>query len=62
MLFTHLEDIGVDGMLVAPGFGYEAVGEKLFLERRDIEKKFARGLRDEQEASLLLNPHVPALS
>ena len=44
MLFTHLEEIGVDGLLVAPGFGYEAVGEKLFLERRDIEKKFERGL------------------
>ncbi len=41
MLFTHLEEIGVDGLLVAPGFGYEAVGEKLFLERREIEKKFA---------------------
>ena len=40
MLFTHLEEIGVDGLLVAPGFGYEAVGEKLFLERRDIERKF----------------------
>ena len=40
MLFSKLEEFGVDGVLVAPGFGYEAVGEKLFLERRDIEKKF----------------------
>ena len=40
MLFSRLQDLGVDGLLVAPGFGYEAVGEKLFLERRDIEKKF----------------------
>ncbi len=40
MLFSHLTDLGVDGILVAPGFGYEAVGEKLFLERREIEKKF----------------------
>ncbi|MDD2271546.1 MAG: adenosyl-hopene transferase HpnH [Desulfuromonadaceae bacterium] len=40
MLFRRLEEIGVDGVLVAPGFGYEAVGEKLFLARRDIEKKF----------------------
>ncbi|HEY6838876.1 MAG TPA: adenosyl-hopene transferase HpnH, partial [Geobacteraceae bacterium] len=40
MLFSKLTDLGVDGILVAPGFGYEAVGEKLFLERRDIEKKF----------------------
>jgi hopanoid biosynthesis associated radical SAM protein HpnH len=40
MLFSRLEEIGVDGILVAPGFGYEAVGEKLFLERREIECKF----------------------
>jgi hopanoid biosynthesis associated radical SAM protein HpnH len=40
MLFSLLKDLGVDGILVAPGFGYEAVGEKLFLERRDIERKF----------------------
>ncbi len=42
MLFSQLQDIGVDGLLTAPGFGYEAVGEKLFLERRDIEKKFEK--------------------
>jgi hopanoid biosynthesis associated radical SAM protein HpnH len=40
MLFALLRDIGVDGVLVAPGFGYEAVGEKLFLERREIQRKF----------------------
>jgi len=40
MLFSRLQDLGVDGLLVAPGFGYEAVGEKLFLERKDIEQKF----------------------
>ncbi len=40
MLFSQLEEIGVDGILVAPGFGYEAVGEKLFMERQEIEKKF----------------------
>jgi hopanoid biosynthesis associated radical SAM protein HpnH len=39
-LFCSLRNIGVDGFLVAPGFGYEAVGEKLFLERREIERKF----------------------
>jgi hopanoid biosynthesis associated radical SAM protein HpnH len=39
-LFTYLSGLGVDGFLVAPGFGYEAVGEKLFLERREIERKF----------------------
>jgi hopanoid biosynthesis associated radical SAM protein HpnH len=40
MLFSLLTELGVDGILVAPGFGYEAVGEKLFLERREIERKF----------------------
>ncbi len=39
-LFTYLRSLGVDGFLVAPGFGYEAVGEKLFLERKEIERKF----------------------
>ena len=39
-LFSLLTKMKVDGILVAPGFGYEAVGEKLFLERREIEKKF----------------------
>jgi hopanoid biosynthesis associated radical SAM protein HpnH len=40
MLFSLLTEIGVDGILVAPGFDYEAVGEDLFLVRREIEKKF----------------------
>ena len=40
MLFVMLEEAGVDGLLVAPGFDYEAVGEKLFLARREIENKF----------------------
>lgn len=41
-LFRELRGIGVDGFLVAPGFGYEAVGEKLFLERKEIEEKFRK--------------------
>ncbi|MEI6213266.1 MAG: adenosyl-hopene transferase HpnH [Desulfuromonadales bacterium] len=41
MLFSTLTEMGVDGLLAAPGFSYEDVGEKLFLERREIEKKFA---------------------
>ena len=40
MLFSKLTDMGVDGILVAPGFDYEAVGQDLFLQRREIEKKF----------------------
>jgi hopanoid biosynthesis associated radical SAM protein HpnH len=40
MLFAKLTEMGVDGLLVAPGFDYEAVGEELFLARREIEQKF----------------------
>jgi hopanoid biosynthesis associated radical SAM protein HpnH len=40
MLFSKLTEIGVDGLLVAPGFEYEAVGEEIFLVRKEIEKKF----------------------
>jgi hopanoid biosynthesis associated radical SAM protein HpnH len=40
MLFSLLTDLGVDGILVAPGFDYQAVGEQLFLARREIEAKF----------------------
>lgn len=41
ILFSQLEDLGVDGLLVAPGFSYEAVEEDtLFLQRLEIEKKF----------------------
>jgi hopanoid biosynthesis associated radical SAM protein HpnH len=40
MLFSKLTELGVDGLLVAPGFDYEAVGEEIFLVRKDIEKKF----------------------
>jgi hopanoid biosynthesis associated radical SAM protein HpnH len=41
MLFAQLTEMGNDGILVAPGFDYEAVGEDLFLQRKEIEKKFA---------------------
>jgi hopanoid biosynthesis associated radical SAM protein HpnH len=40
MLFSLLTERGVDGLLVAPGFSYEAIGEQLFLERKEIEDKF----------------------
>jgi len=40
MLFVKLTEMGVDGLLVAPGFDYEAVGEEMFLARLEIERKF----------------------
>ena len=42
MLFSFLTELGVDGLLAAPGFDYEDVGEDLFLQRREIEKNFAQ--------------------
>lgn len=40
MLFTSLTEIGVDGLMVSPGFDYEAVGKEIFLARQEIQRKF----------------------
>jgi hopanoid biosynthesis associated radical SAM protein HpnH len=40
MLFAKLTEMGVDGLLVAPGFDYEAAGKEMFLARLEIERKF----------------------
>ena len=40
-LFGHLTGIGVDGFLISPGYGYDAVADKgMFLTRADIRAKF----------------------
>jgi hopanoid biosynthesis associated radical SAM protein HpnH len=39
------EEIGVDGMLLSPGYQYERVKRDIFLTRDDIETKFAEVLR-----------------
>jgi hopanoid biosynthesis associated radical SAM protein HpnH len=44
-LFEQLTAAGVDGILVAPGFGYEDVTGEIFLTRREIMEKFLR-IRD----------------
>jgi hopanoid biosynthesis associated radical SAM protein HpnH len=47
VLFGYLTELGVDGMMVSPAYGYEAVynqsgdtGEKLFMTRPEIHAKF----------------------
>ena len=35
-------DLGVDGMMIAPGYHYESVERDVFLTRREIEEKFQR--------------------
>jgi hopanoid biosynthesis associated radical SAM protein HpnH len=32
--------LGVDGMLISPGYQYESVAQEMFLTRRDIHRKF----------------------
>lgn len=40
-LFGYLTSLGVDGFMISPGYGYEAVGDKgMFLTRDDIRVKF----------------------
>jgi len=39
-MFEELSAAGVDGMLVSPGYHYEAVKEDIFLNRHEIQKKF----------------------
>jgi hopanoid biosynthesis associated radical SAM protein HpnH len=36
--------LGVDGMMVSPGYAYESVKEDIFLTRQDIQQKFGRVL------------------
>jgi hopanoid biosynthesis associated radical SAM protein HpnH len=42
-LFAFLaDDVGVDGMLISPGYEYEHVERDVFLTREDIEHKFGK--------------------
>ncbi len=41
-LFDMLTEMEVDGILVSPGYEYEAVEEKIFLQRKEIHEKFRR--------------------
>lgn len=55
-LFTQLTDAGVDGILVAPGFSYEAVTGEIFLTRREIMEKFQRIRKWERRFPIISNP------
>jgi len=39
-----LHDLGVDGMLISPGYHYESVDRDIFLTRQDIHRKFRQVL------------------
>ncbi|HSB15417.1 MAG TPA: DUF3463 domain-containing protein [Bryobacteraceae bacterium] len=40
-LFEYLEPFGVDGHMLAPGYGYSAVNDReIFMTREDVHEKF----------------------
>ena len=39
-LFAFLEGLGVDGMLVSPGFSFEHNENEIFLCRKEIQERF----------------------
>ncbi len=43
-MLAYLDDIGVDGMLLSPGYHYEVLPEKHFLFRHEVNEKFKRVL------------------
>jgi hopanoid biosynthesis associated radical SAM protein HpnH len=55
-LFDQLTRIGVDGILVAPGFSYEEVLREVFLTREEIRKKFLHIHKWQSRFPLISNP------
>jgi len=51
-----LTDLGVDGMLVSPGYHYESVQKDIFLTRDEIQKKFRRILELSKKYRLSSTP------
>lgn len=51
-----LAEMGVDGMLVSPGYQYESVEEDIFLTRSDMEEKFKRILEISKKYRLTSTP------
>ena len=41
-LCDFLSGLGIDGMLISPGYQYESVERDIFLTRKDIQEKFQR--------------------
>jgi hopanoid biosynthesis associated radical SAM protein HpnH len=51
-----LEDIGVDGMLVTPGYHYESLDQDIFMTRSEIQQKFRRVLEISKKHRLSSTP------
>ena len=51
-----LTELGVDGMLVSPGYHYESVDADIFLSKSEIHKKFQRVLEISKKYKLTSTP------
>lgn len=55
-LCAFVSDLGVDGILVSPGYQYESVERDIFLARSDIQEKFKRILEISKRYRLTSTP------
>lgn len=55
-LCAFLEGLGIDGMLICPGYQYESVKRDIFLTRQDTEIKFKRVLELSKQYRLSSTP------
>ena len=55
-LCEMLTGMGIDGMLVSPGYQYESVKDDMFLTRKDTEEKFKRVLEISKKYRLQSSP------
>lgn len=51
-----LDNLGVDGMMISPGYHYETVDRDIFLTRQEIYKKFSRVLELSRRYRLMSTP------
>src|SRR5260370_10479641 len=51
-----LTGLGVEGLLVSPGYHYESVARDMFLTKSEIQKKFRRGLAISQRFKFTSTP------
>jgi hopanoid biosynthesis associated radical SAM protein HpnH len=51
-----LSDLGIDGMLISPGYQYESVDADIFLTRKDTEEKFKKVLELSKRYRLQSSP------
>jgi hopanoid biosynthesis associated radical SAM protein HpnH len=55
-LCEQLSRLGIDGMLISPGYQYESVERDIFLTRSDMEEKFRRVLEISKRYRLTSTP------